>query len=419
MPSLAMEDINLAHEIEQCLPAGALAVLEKAGGLVPRRGERLYLVGGAVRDLLLEKPVLDIDLVLEGDATTLATELAQGEDVKITPHKPFLTANLQWPDISLDLTTARRESYDRPGVLPSVQPGNLKDDLSRRDFSINAMAVSLNPGAYGRLIDFYGGLDDLHNKLVRTLHEKSFTDDATRIWRAARYEQRLDLHIEAGTLSLLRRDLPMLKTITGDRIWYELECVFGEELPEKVFARAGELGVLAYLDPALRVDGWLASWFDEARRLSLPQRPPIGLYLALLTFNLDETETERFIDCLKLDKLLSRTLRDSRKIKALHEELSEESMQPSAIYLHLHGYAEDAIKANLIAGQSTEARRNIGLYLDELRYVNTSLHGDDLIALGIKPGPSIKMLLDLLLDARLDGEVASREDEIRLLKQFS
>jgi tRNA nucleotidyltransferase (CCA-adding enzyme) len=419
MPSLSMEDINLVREIEERLPARALSIIEKTGGLVRRRGDRLYLVGGAVRDLLLEKPVLDIDLVLEGDALTLANELAQVEDVKIILHKPFLTANLQWPDISLDLTTARRESYDRPGVLPLVQPGNLKDDLFRRDFSINAMAVSLNPEDYGRLIDFYGGLDDLHNKLVRTIHEKSFADDATRIWRAARYEQRLDFHIEAGTLSLLRRDLPMLKTISGDRIWYELECVFGEELPEKVFARAGELGVLAYLAPALRVDGWLASWFDEARRLSLPQRPPIGLYLALLTYNLDETEIERLIDYLKLDKLLSRTLRDSQKIKALHGELAEEPMQPSAIYLHLHGYSEEAIRANLIASESAGVRRNIQLYLDELRYVKTSLNGDDLIALGIKAGPSIKLLLGLLLDARLDGEVASREDEVRLLKQFS
>jgi tRNA nucleotidyltransferase (CCA-adding enzyme) len=414
-----MEDINLAREIKERLPARALTVIEKAGTLVCRRGERLYLVGGAVRDLLLEKPVLDIDLVLEGDAILLANELAQGEDVKITSHKPFLTAGLRWPDISLDLTTARRECYARPGALPAVEPGNLKEDLLRRDFSINAMAVSLNQEDYGRLIDFHGGLDDLHHKLIRTLHEKSFSDDATRIWRAVRYEQRLDFRIEAGTQILLQRDLSILKTISGDRIWYELECAFGEELPEKVFARAGELGLLAYLNPALSVDGWLPAWFDEARRISLPQKPPIGLHLALLTYRLNTEAIEQLIDYLKLDKTLSRTLRDSQRIKTDIEVLSEEIMQPSAIYQYLHGHSNEAIKTNLIASESAEVRRNTQLYLDELRYVKTSLNGDDLISLGIKQGPSIKLLLGLLLDARLDGEVTSREDEVRLLKQFS
>ncbi|MGA3094438.1 MAG: CCA tRNA nucleotidyltransferase, partial [Dehalococcoidales bacterium] len=411
-----MEDINLAREIKERLPARALTVIEKAGTLVCRRGERLYLVGGAVRDLLLEKPVLDIDLVLEGDAILLANELAQGEDVKITSHKPFLTAGLRWPDISLDLTTARRECYARPGALPAVEPGNLKEDLLRRDFSINAMAVSLNQEDYGRLIDFHGGLDDLHHKLIRTLHEKSFSDDATRIWRAVRYEQRLDFRIEAGTQILLQRDLSILKTISGDRIWYELECAFGEELPEKVFARAGELGLLAYLNPALSVDGWLPAWFDEARRISLPQKPPIGLHLALLTYRLNTEAIEQLIDYLKLDKTLSRTLRDSQRIKTDIEVLSEEIMQPSAIYQYLHGHSNEAIKTNLIASESAEVRRNTQLYLDELRYVKTSLNGDDLISLGIKQGPSIKLLLGLLLDARLDGEVTSREDEVRLLK---
>jgi len=419
MPSLTMEDINLAREIKERLPARALTVIEKAGTLVCRRGERLYLVGGAVRDLLLEKPVLDIDLVLEGDAILLANELAQGEDVKITSHKPFLTSGLRWPDISLDLTTARRECYARPGALPAVEPGNLKEDLLRRDFSINAMAVSLNQEDYGRLIDFHGGFDDLHHKLIRTLHEKSFSDDATRIWRAVRYEQRLDFRIEAGTQILLQRDLSILKTISGDRIWYELECAFGEELPEKVFARAGELGLLAYLNPALSVDGWLPAWFDEARRISLPQKPPIGLHLALLTYRLNTEAIEQLIDYLKLDKTLSRTLRDSQRIKTDIEVLSEEIMQPSAIYQYLHGHSNEAIKTNLIASESAEVRRNTQLYLDELRYVKTSLNGDDLISLGIKQGPSIKLLLGLLLDARLDGEVTSREDEVRLLKQFS
>ena len=413
-----MKNIKLERQIKEHLPARALDTVNKAERIAASRGEKIYLVGGAVRDLLLQKPILDIDLVLEGDAISLASELSQGEDVKLTLHQPFMTANLHGPDLSLDLTTTRSESYSHPGALPTVHPDNLKDDLLRRDFSINAMAVSLNTEDYGRLIDFYGGLDDLRNKLIRTLHEKSFADDATRIWRAVRYEQRLDFHIETATQALLQRDLPMLKTVSGDRIWYELECVFGEELPEKIFARAAELGVLPYLHPQLSIDVRLAAWSVEARRLSLPQKPPIGIYFALLTYKLDIEAIERLIDYLKLDKALSRILGDCHKIKSLHEELSEESLQPSAIYLHLHGYAEEALKTNLIASESAEARRNIQLYLNELRYVKISLNGDDLIAMGIKQGPGIKLLLGLLLDARLDGEVTSRQDEVRLVNRF-
>jgi tRNA nucleotidyltransferase (CCA-adding enzyme) len=414
-----MENINLTHKIEECLPAGALEVIKKAGALVRARGERLYLVGGAVRDLLLGKPVVDVDLVLEGDAIALAQELAHSEDAGITVHEPFLTANLRASNLSLDITTARRESYARPGALPVVQPGDLKEDLRRRDFSINAMAASLNSDDYGQLVDYYGGLADLNDKLLRVLHDKSFTDDATRIWRALRYEQRLDFRIETHTEALLKRDLPLLKTISGERIWYELECVFSEELPEMVFTRASELGVLPYLHHQMSVDGWLAAWFDEARRLSLPHRPAHGLYLALMAYKLDTEPTEQLIAYLQLNKVLSRILRDCQKIRAGIEVLYEEILQPSAIYQVLNGYSEEALVANFIACGSAEARHNIRLYLDELRYVKTLLNGDDLVALGIKQGPSIKLLLGLLLDARLDGEVATREDEVRLLKQFS
>jgi tRNA nucleotidyltransferase (CCA-adding enzyme) len=414
-----MENINLAHEIEERLPPRALGAISKARGWLAARGEKLFLAGGAVRDLLLEKPVSDVDLVLEGDAMALAAELARVEDVKITLHKPFLTANLAWPDLGLDLTTARREKYVRPGALPEVQPGSLEDDMLRRDFSINAMAVSLNTEDNGRLVDFCGGLDDLHNKLVRTLHEKSFIDDATRIWRAVRYEQRLDFRLESGTESLLKRDLAMLDTISGERIWYELECVFGEELPEKVFERAGELGLLSCLDPALNPEGRLAAWFDGARRMSLPLKPENILYLALLTFPLDDRAVDRIAQRLKVTRATAQTLHETHEIKSRQKGLSLEPLKPSAIYRLLHGFSEDAVRANLLASASEKACRNITLYLDKLRYVKTLLHGEELIAFGIKQGPSIKTILGQLLEARLDGEVSTREDEVRLLRQIS
>ncbi|GAH60002.1 unnamed protein product [marine sediment metagenome] len=244
--------INLASKIEKQLPAELVNLMQLAGKVTQSQKQKLYLVGGVVRDLLLGKPNFDLDLVVEGDAINLAQQLVQSKPGKITTHPRFNTAKLQWDEWSVDLTTARSETYAQPGALPTVKPGSLTSDLFRRDFTINAMAIDLNPSRYGELIDLYGGRDDLEHKLIRILHENSFIDDATRIWRGLRYEQRLNFRLEKNTLKLLKRDIPMLDTISGDRIRYELECIFKEERPEKVLRRAEELGVLPKLHPSLR-----------------------------------------------------------------------------------------------------------------------------------------------------------------------
>ena len=282
-----VRNINLSGQIKKQLPAELVNFMQTAGKIASSQGQNLYLVGGVVRDLLLEKANFDLDLVLEGDAINLARQLQQPEAMKLTTHPHFGTAKLQWDRWSVDLTTARSETYPHTGALPKVKPGSIESDLFRRDFTINAMAVHLNPDRYGELVDLYGGRDDLEHKLIRVLHEKSFIDDATRIWRALRYEQRLDFWLEADTLKLLQRDIPMLATISGDRIRYELECIFKEKLPEKVLRRAQELGVLARLQPSLRGDGWLAEKFKKARQISTPDLPSIALYLSLWFYPLN------------------------------------------------------------------------------------------------------------------------------------
>ncbi len=219
------EITNLASKIEKHLPAKLIDFMGAAGKTAASRGQNIYLVGGVVRDLLLGKPNLDLDLVVEGDAIELAKQLAETMQAKITTYPRFNTAKLKWGKWSVDLTTARSETYTKPGALPTVKPSSIEHDLSRRDFTINAMAVHLSPSRYGELIDTHGSRNDLEYKLVRILHEKSFIDDATRIWRGLRYEQRLDFQLEKATLKLLKRDIPMLDTISGDRIRYELECI--------------------------------------------------------------------------------------------------------------------------------------------------------------------------------------------------
>ncbi|GAG38635.1 unnamed protein product, partial [marine sediment metagenome] len=248
-------------------------------------------------------------------------------------------AKLRWNKWSIDLATARSETYIKPGALPSVEPGPIDSDLFRRDFTINTMAIYLNPSHYGELIDRHGGRDDLEHRLIRILHEKSFTDDATRIWRGLRYEQRLSFQLEPSTLKLLKRDIPMLDTISGDRIRHELELILTEKYPEKVLHRAEELKVLPKLHPALKGNGWLAEKFEQARQLSSPDLPPIGLYLALLVYRLTTEETEQLISRLRLPKSLTQTLRDTNSLKTKLESLADSELSRSSIYHLLHDYS--------------------------------------------------------------------------------
>jgi tRNA nucleotidyltransferase (CCA-adding enzyme) len=408
--------INLASIMERQLPAELVNFMWLAGELAHTRGERIYLVGGVVRDLLWGQANLDLDLVVEGNAIELAQQLRKINQGKITTHPRFNTAKLQWDNWSVDLATARCETYDKPGALPSVTPSSIDNDLSRRDFTINAMAIHLNPGFYGRLVDPYGGRNDLKHKIIRVLHEKSFTDDATRIWRALRYEQRLDFHLERKTLNLLQRDISMLDTISSDRLRYEIECILQERYPEKVFRRAEELGVLAKLHSVLKGNGWLAEKFDQARRLTSPQPPEIGLYLALLAYPLTGEEIERLISRLRLSKSLAQALRDTIAVKNKMRSLSTPGLSPSVIYRLLDGYSSPAIVANSLATESPVASHNIRLFLNRLRYIETSLTGDDLIRMGIAPGPQIREILDQLHKARLDGKITTTQDEEELVR---
>ena len=414
-----MSDVmNLADRIEQQLPAELIGFMRAAGGMAQGRGAGLYLVGGVVRDLLLIRPNLDLDLVVEGDAIGLARELADIKHGKVVTHPRFGTARVQWDKWSVDLATARSETYARPGALPTVRPGSLRTDLFRRDFTVNAMAVELNPTRYGEVVDIYGGMADLEQKLIRVLHEKSFIDDATRIWRALRYEQRLDFHIEPETLELINRGLLMLETISGDRIRHELELVLKEEAPEKVLRRAGGLGLLAKLHPSLRGDGWLAENFVRAREQCSPDLPSTALYLSLLAYRLSESELDRMLSYLRSTRLVTQALRDTVGLKDELGILAGAELKPSGIYSLLQDYSPTALTANLIAADSAAVRERINLFLHRLRYVKPALTGGDLIKMGIDSGPRIKEILNRLRQARLDGEVSSKQEEERLVEEW-
>ncbi|MFC1918351.1 CCA tRNA nucleotidyltransferase [Chloroflexota bacterium] len=407
------ETINLTNQIEKQLPAELVEFMQVAGLVASKQGQKLYLVGGVVRDLLLRRGNLDLDLVVEGNAINLAQRLADTFPGEIVTHPRFNTAKLKWNNWSIDLATARSETYAKPGALPAVKPGSLPDDLFRRDFTINSMATELIPSRYGQLIDLYGGRNDLERKLIRILHERSFIDDATRIWRALRYEQRLDFQLEPDTLELLKRDIPVLDTISSDRIRHELELILKEECPEKVICRADELGVLPELHPALKGDYWLADKFGQAHSSNLPLS---GLYMALLAYRLTNRENEELISRLRVSKPLALTLRDGNSLKAGLDSLADPELPPSRIYSLLHEYSPTAITANALACHSPTARQHMQTFLTKLRYVKPALTGNDLKKMGIAPGPQMKEILRRLHETRLNGKVKTKQGEKEMVE---
>jgi len=410
--------MNLARQIEQYLPLQLLELVKGISGQAAKRGQRVYLVGGVVRDLLLGYPNFDLDLVVEGDAVKLAQQVAETSQAKLLAHHRFGTAKLRYDNFTLDLATARKETYAKPGALPTVTPGTLKDDLVRRDFSINAMAISLAANDYGELVDPYQGKKDLEHCLIRILHPESFSDDATRILRAIRYEQRLSFELEAQTAQLLKRDIPMLDTISGDRIRHELELILKEKRPELVIKRLAELGVLPRISPFLKGDGWIAEKFDRARQLKKPTQLP-SLYFCLLIYSFSVTEIEQLLARLNISAKLSRAMRDTLRLKTSLPLLNKPSLKPSEIYYLLREYESVAIQANAIASESSTAHRYLQLFLTKLRYVRTSLDGEELKRLGISAGPEMGKVIQLLHKAKLDGEVRTKADEKNLALSLS
>lgn len=408
--------LNLAADMEAYQAGKVLALIRDVGAAA--EGHCVYLVGGVVRDLLLGRPTLDVDLAVEGNAPSLARRLGKLLDGKVVTHPRFGTATFKRGPVSLDFVTARSEIYARPGALPTVSAGTIQDDLARRDFTINAMAIHLAPQRFGELIDPHNGKRDVDRGLIRVLHRESFRDDPTRIWRAIRYEQRLDFRLEERTEHLLRSDAPTMESVSGDRLRHELERILQEERPEKVLCRAEELGVLDQLVPGLEGDGWLAGRFDEARQASPDAKPAIELYLALLAWRLEDGKLRQFAERLRFGGEAAKVLKDVLRLRQALRRLEAPGLQPSATCGLLDPHYTLVIMAAVLATDSQAVRQRLEAYLADLRFVAPSLDGNDLKAMGVPAGRKLGWLLRALKDARLDGKVATKEEEETLVRQW-
>ncbi|TEU18837.1 MAG: CBS domain-containing protein, partial [Anaerolineales bacterium] len=356
---------EIAQLIEDALPASLLELIQQASQTAAQMGSSLYVVGGFVRDLLLGTPTLDLDLVVEGNAIALARRLQKRVGGRVTSHVRFGTAKLildakAFPIPYLDFVTARTEFYEHATALPQVERSSIKQDLHRRDFTINTLAICLDPDRYGELLDFYGGEQDLKRGLIRVLHSLSFVEDPTRMLRAARLEQRLGFRLEERTEELIGNALDLLDRTTGERIRHELYLILEEATPEEALCRLDELGVLAQIHPRLRCNGWLTEKYRLLRqalktkswKLEDGERLVVEiLYLALLTYRLSAPDLESLVKRLKIASEEAALLRQVNRLLFSTSELVK-ARRPSAIYRLLKPYSGPAIFVLWIATDS-------------------------------------------------------------------
>ena len=392
------------------------ALITRLADLAVDRASPLYIVGGRVRDLLLERPAADLDLVVEGDALDLVRALALDQGGEAVVHPRFGTATYRNGTLRFDLATARTESYPRPGVLPDVRPGPIEEDLARRDFTVNAMALRLSPPDAGTLLDRFGSRQDVEDGLIRVLHDGSFVDDPTRIMRAIRYEQRLGFRIEPSTLALLSRDLHLLPSVGVDRLRRELDLFLLEPAPELPLLRAETLGVLPTIDPALHLGARLSEIFKSARR-QLGQVEPT-IYLTLLLYSVETGKAMQFLERYRFPKESMQKVEDTLVIRDTEARIGTSALRPSLVYASFKGLDKNSVRVFSIATTDNNARTRAVDYLSRLADVQPELTGKDLIAIGVTRGPKIGHFLNRLRDARLDGVAASREDETALVKNW-
>lgn len=413
-------DAPLLNRIVAALPKDVRRALAIIRQVAESRGTAAYLVGGCVRDALLGVSSGDVDVSVEGDAPTIAAEVANRAGLP-TPvvHPTFRTATVRVGEHSIDLITARREAYAAPGALPTVTPSTIADDLARRDFTINAMAVALTGDARGTLLDPHGGLADLERGLLRTLHTHSFRDDATRLLRAARYAGRFGFQLEEATLAHALRDSEYLSTISPARVRHEFERIFAESEPERALAVVRALEADHALLPDLRVSeavlGAYRHWWERG---ASAHETPWLLPLVDASGNLVSAYADRFaLTHRERDAAHSVAMVGAQAAGWSASLVQSISVPPSAT-LTLDGIPLAAIEAWLCRYPDSTSSALLERYLREYRSVRPLLASADLQAMGVPASPLFGQVVRQLRALRIDHPAATVDDERALVQHM-
>ncbi|MDD2391101.1 MAG: CBS domain-containing protein [Desulfobacterales bacterium] len=405
--------------------------LRSIGEVADQLGYGVYVVGGFVRDLFLYRPNEDIDIVIEGNGIAFARTYARMKGARIHSHEKFGTAVITLPDGSkIDVASARMEYYQFPAALPTVEMSSIKLDLFRRDFTINTLSIQLNPEKFGTLIDFFAAQKDIKEKTIRVLHNLSFVEDPTRVFRAIRFEQRFGFTIGKLTAGLIKNAVKMdfFKRLSGKRVFTELRLILEEENPTSSMIKLDDYDLLKTIHPSIKLTDELISLFDSVKKvvawfdllfLNESYMRWIVFFLALLHQSNKQTSVEI---CQRLEishryrKIFFRERFKALRLLSCMEQ--HESLTNSLVYHTLSGFRTELNLYIMARTDHEDIKKFISNYFTHLRYMKPTVSGGDLKQLGLEPGPVYKDILQAVLDARLNGLISSREEELEFVRHY-
>jgi len=422
---------NITKFMKERLSRRIIDILKSIGAKAEKIGFDAYVVGGFVRDLYLYRNNEDLDIVIEGDGIVFAKEYARSVQARIHTYEKFGTAVIIFPDnFKIDVASARMEYYKFPAALPTVEMSSIKLDLFRRDFTVNTLSIQLNPGKFGTLIDFFAAQKDLKEKTIRVLHNLSFVEDPTRVFRAIRFEQRFGFSIGKLTSGLIDNAVKMdfFRRVSGRRVFAELRQILEEENPTSAIIRLHEYALLPVIHPSIELTKELVALFDSVKKvlswhdLLFLEEPYMkwAVYFLALTRRCDLETIRKICDRIEIAPRYRSIFTKDRfdADRCMHWMERHQPLANSTLYHQLTGFKIELILYMMAATKYENIKRSISKYFTRLRHIQPAVTGKDLLAMGLDPGPVFKEILHAVLDAKLNGQLKTRNDELNFVKEY-
>ncbi|MEH0020000.1 MAG: CBS domain-containing protein [Desulfobacter sp.] len=420
------------HLLDKRLDNRIRSLLTDIGSTAEDLGLDVYVVGGFVRDLILDRDVEDVDLVVEGDGVSFAKYYAKKHGCRVNTHQKFNTAVIIFPDnFKVDVASARLEYYTMPAALPVVENSSIKLDLARRDFTINTLAIALNPDTYGTLIDYFGAGRDLKDKTIRIIHNLSFVEDPTRVFRAIKFANRFGFNIGKVTSNLIKNvvKIDTFKHLSGLRVLSEIKQIFGEENPIPAVETIAEYGIEKILHKELSITPNTYELFESVKRALTwhdllyvaDAYPRWAVYFMALLYRRPYRVCDEILNRLMVP-VKERHLLMDRRYKAENRLSLIESRFPMSrqeMYWGLINFKTEYILYMMALTKNEEIQKAISNFYTRYRYVKPVIMGKDLLAIGIKPGPVFTRILNLVLNEKLDQKLTTKEEEIEFATRYA
>lgn len=422
---------NIVKFIEERLSGNLIEILKTIGKVATETGFRAYVIGGFVRDLLLYRKNEDIDIVVEGDGIAFAKKYAPLVGARTHIYGKFGTAVVIFPDgFKIDVASARMEYYKFPAALPTVEMSSIKLDLFRRDFIINTMAIQLNPDRFGILIDFFAAQKDIKEKAIKVLHNLSFVEDPTRIFRAIRFEQRFGFTIGKLTSGLIENAVKMdfFKRLSGRRVFSELRQILEEENPIFSIIRLNDYDLLKVIDPSITLNKEMISSLNSVKQviswysllfLEESYMKWAVHFLALFghcKMEITENVCARFEIAPRQKSIFCEERVEAER--CLYRLESDHDIKNGVLYNLLSPFRIEIILYMMAITKSERVKKAISFFITRLRMTKLSVSGKDLQKLGFEPGPLYRNILQAALEAKLNGVLKTKNDEMDFIKNY-